>query len=76
MTDPTPTERLIEAWIAWDATPGDQLTTRRRLAAITAAGLPSIRTHQVIAAARHAGQSVPSAVQTAINELSEIRRAS
>lgn len=77
MTTPVPLDdQLIEAWEAWEAQPGSAVATRRRLAAIAALGLHSSRTHDLIGRQRHHGYDVPSAVQTAINEQTELRRAS
>lgn len=62
------TDRLVTAWMAWDAAPSAASACVERHAAIRAAGLDPRLTHERIAAFRRAGMSVPDAVQSAINE--------
>lgn len=64
-----PVERLIDAWLAWEATPSSRPVCVERLNAIAALGLHSGETHELVAAARHAGFDVGSAVERAINDL-------
>lgn len=66
-----PTETLIEAWLAWEARPGDRQTAAAKEDAIAALGLPGIQAHGGIAAWRRARYSVPDAVQATVLELTE-----
>lgn len=64
-----PIERLIDAWLHWEATPTSRPACVERLDAIAALGLPSNAAHERIAAARRAGYDVPSAVQRTVLDL-------
>lgn len=64
-----PLERLIAAWVVWEDHPGHRGACIERHDALHAAGLPSCPAHELIGAARRAGYDVPSAIQTAVNEL-------
>lgn len=74
MTDPV--ERLIAAWLDWEAAPTYRPVVIAKLAALAALGLPSSEAHALIAAARRGGYDVPSAVQRAVLDLTEYREAS
>lgn len=64
-----PVERLIDAWVHWDANRGSPTAATEREAAIEALGLPSIETGRRIADARREGYDIPSAVQRAVLDL-------
>lgn len=61
-------DRLIAAWFAWERAPRSEITVRRKFRALEALGIGSIEAHEHIAACRHAGMSIPDAVQTLIND--------
>lgn len=64
-----PVERLIDAWLAWEANPGSRPACVEREAAIAELGLPGNATHERIAAARRAGYDVPSACERTVLDL-------
>jgi hypothetical protein len=76
MTAPALTDRLIEAWVAWETQPRSNVTTDRKMGLLADIGLPCIETHDLVARQRDAGYDVPSAVQTAVNELTQWKEAS
>ena len=63
-----PVEHLIRAWTAWETAPGAPWTAAAKEDAIRAAGLTGIAAHHHIVDCRHAGMSVPDAVQTIVND--------
>lgn len=69
-------ERLIAAWLRWEASPSSHLAVTEKEAALAALGLAGCEAHEYIAAARRAGFDVPSAVTRAINDLGGGRCAS
>lgn len=71
-----PVERLIDAWLRWEANPTSRPACVERLDAIAALGLDSNDTHRYVAAARRAGFDVPSAVARTVNDLGGGRCAS
>ncbi len=64
-----PVERMIGAYVRWDANRGSPIAVAEREAAIEALGLPSTETLRAIATARHEGLDVPSAVQRVVHDL-------
>lgn len=72
---PDAVEQLIAAWIAWETNPGRRTAVTAKHAALHALELDGCRAHGHIAAWRRAGQSIPDAVQTLINEHHELKEA-
>ncbi len=70
-----PVEHLIRSWTAWEAAPSAEWTAAAKEDAIHAAGLTGIAAHHYIVACRHAGMSIPSAVQSAVNDLNPSKAA-
>ena len=61
-----PVERLIDAWLAWEAASGSRSVCVERLDAIAALGLSHMDVDRAVAAVRGAGYDVPSAVQRTV----------
>lgn len=61
-------DELIGAWIEWERHPRSEITVGRKFRALEALGLDTITAHEVIAAARHEGRSIPDAVQQLVND--------
>lgn len=62
-------ERLVTAWLRWEASPSSHLAVTEKEAALAALGLAGCEAHEYIAAARRAGFDVGSAVARAVNDL-------
>lgn len=64
-----PVERLIDAWLHWEATPTSRPAVVEIHEAIADLGLPANPVYVAIGAARRAGYDVPSAVQRVVQDL-------